>query len=118
MTLDRFSREDQYLAEALWHVRARNDAWSTDVGRAWSENRVLEKYFSPVLAITSYLTPDGVKWPDGQRADAQARAASAPRTPFVSKADPAAPRVLGRRSGPDPGVGGGRPASDVARVTC
>ena len=89
MTLDRFSREDQYLAEALWHVRARNDAWSTDVGRAWSENRVLEKYFSPVLAITSYLTPDGVKWPDGQRADAQARAASAPRTPFVSKADPA-----------------------------
>ena len=89
MTLHRFSREDQYLAEALWHVRARNDAWATDVGRAWSENRVLEKYFSPVLEVRSYLTPDGVKWPDGQRADAQARAASAPRTPFVSHADPA-----------------------------
>ena len=37
----------------------------------------------------SYLTPDGVKWPDGQRADAQARAASAQRTRFVSRADPA-----------------------------
>lgn len=89
MTLHRFSREDQYLAEALWHVRARNEAWASDIGRAWGENRVLERYFAPVLEVTSYLTPDGVKWPDGQRADAQARAGSAPRTSFDSHADPA-----------------------------
>ena len=89
MTLHRFSREDQYLAEALWHVRARNEAWANDVGRAWGENRVLEKYFAPVLAVRSYLTPDVVKWPEAQRADAQARVAKAPRTPFVSQADPA-----------------------------
>ncbi|HKV99739.1 MAG TPA: VanZ family protein, partial [Vicinamibacterales bacterium] len=88
MTLHRFSREGQYLAEALWHVRARNDAWATDIGRAWDENRVLEKYFAPVLGVKSYLTPDGVKWPDGQRADAQARAGNAPRTAFFSHADP------------------------------
>ena len=51
---------------------------------------MLEKYFSrQCWRSASYLTPDGVKWPDGQRADAQARAASAPRTPFVSHADPA-----------------------------
>jgi VanZ family protein len=88
-TLQRFSREDQYLAEALWHVRARNDAWDADVGRAWGENRVLEKFFGPVLDVRSYLTPAGVKWPDAQRADAQRRVGRAPRAAFESHAGPA-----------------------------
>src|SRR5262249_14199034 len=89
MTLHRFSREDQYLAEALWHVRARNDAWATDVTRAWCENRLLEKYFSPVLDVRSYLTPDLVRWPDAQRSDAEARATIVPGAAFTSHADPA-----------------------------
>ena len=88
MTLHRFSREDQYLAEALWHVRARNDAWATDVSRSWQENRVLEKYFAPALEVRSYLAPAGVKWPEAQRADAQARTATAPRSSFESQANP------------------------------
>jgi hypothetical protein len=48
-----FSREDQYLSEALWHVRRRNDAMDDgDLTAAWRENRILEKYFAPVLRIT------------------------------------------------------------------
>jgi hypothetical protein len=52
-----FSREDQYLSEALWHVRRRNEAMEDgDMAAAWRENRILEKYFGPVLRIP---TPDG-----------------------------------------------------------
>ena len=52
-----FSREDQYLSEALWHVRRRNEAMDDgDLTAAWRENRILEKYFAPVLRITK---PDG-----------------------------------------------------------
>jgi hypothetical protein len=53
----RYSREDQYLSEALWHVRRRNEAMDDgDLTAAWRENRILEKYFAPVLGITK---PDG-----------------------------------------------------------
>ena len=53
-----FSREDQYLSEALWHVRRRNEAMDdADLTAAWRENRILEKYFAPVLRITK---PDGL----------------------------------------------------------
>lgn len=52
-----FSREDQYLSEALWHVRRRNEAMDDgDRTAAWRENRILEKYFAPVLRISR---PDG-----------------------------------------------------------
>ena len=52
-----FSRENQYLSEALWHVRRRNQAMDDgDVAAAWRENRILEKYFAPVLRIP---TADG-----------------------------------------------------------
>ena len=64
----RFSREDQYLAEGLWHVRRRNEAWSDgDVRAAWAEERILERYFAPVAALPEY------RWPDAQRAGAAAR---------------------------------------------
>jgi VanZ family protein len=90
MTIHRLSREDQYLAEALWHVRARNDAWGVgDIGRAWRENLTLERYFAPALDLRSYLTPDGVRWPDPQRADAEARARPARDEEFTSLAAPA-----------------------------
>ena len=52
-----FSRENQYLSEALWHVRRRNEAMDDDdLVAAWRENRILEKYFAPVLRIP---TADG-----------------------------------------------------------
>ena len=52
-----FAREDQYLSEALWHVRRRNEAMDDgDLVAAWRENRILEKYFAPVLRIA---TPEG-----------------------------------------------------------
>jgi hypothetical protein len=64
----RFSHEDQYLAEGLWHVRRRNRAWSDgDIRAAWAEQRILERYFAPVAALPEY------RWPDAQRAEAAAR---------------------------------------------
>jgi hypothetical protein len=84
----RLSREDQYLAEALWHVQRRNEA-DRDGGiwAQWKENLILEKYFAPVLDTPTYLTPEGARWPDEQRANAAAAAASDTR-PFVSDAPP------------------------------
>jgi VanZ family protein len=47
-----YSREDQYLSEALWHVRRRNMAMDDDdLTAAWRENRILERHFAPVLRI-------------------------------------------------------------------
>jgi len=88
LTLPTFAREDQYLAEGLWHVRARNAAWATDVGRAWGENRILERYFAPVLDTPTYFTPSGAGWPALQRADAERRAAALGSHAFVSRAEP------------------------------
>ncbi len=89
LAIRRFSREDQYLAEAMWHVRARNDAWAVDVNRAWHENLLLERYFGPVLAVPTYLAPAGVRWPEAQRADAEARKGP-DAVEFVSRAAPEA----------------------------
>jgi VanZ family protein len=51
----RISREDQYLAEALWHVQRRNEAIAAkDPTSAWKENRILEKFFAPVLLLSEY----------------------------------------------------------------
>ncbi len=76
-TLRRFSREDQYLAEALWHIQRRNDVeaeggiWAT-----WKENLILEKYFAPVLDIPTFATPGGARWPPEQRRNVAAAAAA------------------------------------------
>jgi len=77
----RLSREDQYLSEGLLHVQARNLAWKHDVATAWFENRILEKYFAPVLAI-------GHRWPPEQRADGERRFLALPAATrsFVSHA--------------------------------
>jgi hypothetical protein len=87
-TMRTYSREDQYLAEALWHVQRRNDMegaggiWAT-----WKENLILEKYFAPVLEFPTYRTPGGARWPPEQRAHVEAAAAADSR-PFVSDAHP------------------------------
>ena len=85
----RLSREDEYLTEGMEHVRERNEQWAAGMIRAaWLKNRILEKYYAPVLRTPSH---EGMNhaWPDAQRADAQGRATTAePRGPFVSAAYP------------------------------
>lgn len=72
----RLSREDQYLTEGLWHVARRNGAWAAgDVVTAWRENRILEKFYVPVLDTPSYAGR-GQRWPSEQRADAGERVGS------------------------------------------
>jgi hypothetical protein len=89
VALERLSREDQYMDEALWHIRRRNLAWSEgDVHRAWGENRILEKFFEPMLDTPTYAGLNGHRWPREQRADAEARASSYPSSAFVSDAEP------------------------------
>jgi predicted amidohydrolase YtcJ len=78
LTVSRLSREDQYLAEGLAHARARNAAWSAgDIAAAWRENRILERFYQPVLDMPTYASARGNRWPDAQRADAAARAGGA-----------------------------------------
>jgi hypothetical protein len=77
----RLSREDQYLTEGLWHVQMRNEAWGAGaVDTAWRENRILEKYFDPVLTA-------GHAWPAAQRADAASRRGPSASGAFVSRAE-------------------------------
>jgi VanZ family protein len=85
--LVRLSREDQYLTEGIQHVRERNKLWAGNIRGAWLENRILEKYFEPVLD-TSTHEGAGHRWPAAQRADAEARAATSPAEPYVSHAYP------------------------------
>ena len=76
MRLRRLSREDQYLSEGLAHVRWRNRRWDAgDARAARSENRILEKYFTPVLDTPTYEGKGGHRWPPEQRADAASRVA-------------------------------------------
>jgi len=85
-TLRRYSREDQYMSEGLWHIQARNEA-SGDPLTQWKENLILEKYFQPVLDFPTYNTPNGGRWPQEQRDNIRAIAAGDTR-PWVSKANP------------------------------
>ena len=87
-TLVRLSREDQFMDEGLWHVRRRNEAWTAnDYAAAWSENRILEKFFAPVLDTPSYAAPQGSRWLEAQRADAE-RNRTAASAHYVSRAEP------------------------------
>jgi len=82
----RLGREDHYLTEALWHVRQRNEAWGRgDMSAAWRENRILEKFYAPVLATPTYADPVGHRWPDVQRAEAAERVDGTAR-PYASDA--------------------------------
>ncbi len=85
-TLRRYSREDQYMSEGLWHIQARNEA-GNDPLTQWRENLILEKYFQPVLDFPTYNTPKGGRWPDEQRKNVGAVAAADTR-PWVSRANP------------------------------
>jgi VanZ family protein len=85
----RFSREDQYMTEGLQHVQARNVAWDRgDALTAWRENRILERFFAPVLDTPSYVARGGHRWSAAQRADAERRVAGRDAAPFSSRAFP------------------------------
>jgi hypothetical protein len=89
LRLVRVSREDQYMTEGLVHVQRRNEAWEEgNFAAAWAENVILEQYFVPVLDTPSFVSATGHRWPDAQRADAQARVAAGPSEPYVSQAYP------------------------------
>jgi VanZ family protein len=93
LVVSRVSREDQYMTEGVQHVRWRNRKWDEgDVVAAWNENRILEKYFAPVLDTPSYISHTGHRWPDAQRADAEHRASvmreGNPAALYVSDAFP------------------------------
>ena len=88
VVLCRLSREDRYMAEGLWHVQERNRAWDDgDAFAAWHENRILEKFFTPVLDTPLYASASGHRWPAEQRADAEVRTAGDSRA-YVSDAQP------------------------------
>jgi hypothetical protein len=62
------------MSEGLVHVQERNRQW--DAGHpaaAWFENRILERYFVPVLDTPSYVSRTGHRWPAGQHDDAERR---------------------------------------------
>jgi hypothetical protein len=81
------SAEDQYLSEGILHVQERNNRWNEgNFAAAWFENRIVEKYYTPLLDIPRA----GYRWPDAQRTDAEQRyrAAGAPApSGFLSMAD-------------------------------
>ena len=72
--IQRFSREDQYLSEGLWHVQRRNEAWEKgDLGAAWRENLILERFFAPVLDVPTYASATAQRWPPEQHTEAASR---------------------------------------------
>jgi hypothetical protein len=84
----RLSREDQYVTEALWHVRRRNEAAAVgDVFSAWRENRILETFYAPVLDPPGSVSRAGFRWPAAQRVDTERRAQDDGR-PYLSAAGP------------------------------
>ncbi len=66
LVLRRVSREEQYMSEGVTHVQERNEQLAAgDVGAAWKENRILEKYYAPVLDTPSYVSRAGHRWSPG-----------------------------------------------------
>jgi hypothetical protein len=86
--LRRLSREDQYLAEGIWHIQARSVAFRNgDLRTAFKENQILETWFAPVLDFPTYLTPETERWPPERKA-AVAEKVVPGAEPFISDASP------------------------------
>jgi hypothetical protein len=91
-TVGRYGREDQYEAEALWHVRRRNFGMDPDrkgdpveLDVAWHENLILEHHFTAVLDAASADGAPGHRLTPEQVADLETRRAHG--APFVSDAE-------------------------------
>jgi hypothetical protein len=81
------------MSEGVTHVQERNEQLTAEnVGAAWKENRILEKYYAPVLDTPSYVSPTGHRWSAGQRGEVEARLraaeSSSSSAPYVSAANP------------------------------
>jgi len=88
LVLQRISREDQYMTEGVTHVQKRNELLTAnDAAGAWSENRILEKYYAPVLDTPSYISRTGHRWSAEQRAGVEARVPAKSAT-YESAANP------------------------------
>jgi hypothetical protein len=88
LVLQRVSREDQYMTEGVTHVQKRNELLTAnDPAAAWKENRILEKYYAPVLDTPSYVSRTGHRWSPEQRANVTSRV-SGTDTGYVSAANP------------------------------
>jgi len=88
LTLQRVSREDQYMTEGVTHVQRRNELLGADQAKgAWMENLILEKYYAPVLDTPSYVSRTGHRWSAEQRASVDVRAAGSDPS-YVSTANP------------------------------
>lgn len=86
--LRRLSREDQYLAEGIWHIQQRSIAFRNgDPRTALKENQILETWFAPVLDFPTYLTPETERWSPEQKA-AVAEKVVPGAEPFISDASP------------------------------
>jgi VanZ like protein len=89
VVLHRVSREDQYMTEGVTHVQKRNELLAAgDPAGAWSENRIIEKYYTPVLGTPSYVSRMGHRWSAEQRADVQSRSAAVAGGGYTSAANP------------------------------
>ena len=78
------SREDHYLSEAVFHIQERNELFgSGDLRGAWKENRILERFYAPVLDAAMATS----RWPAEQRANVEAGLTAEDR-PYVSDAYP------------------------------
>ncbi len=83
----RFAAEDYYLTEARWHVQERNEAEAIgDPLTAWRENRILEKYYAPLLELPAVNAE--YRWSREQWMLARDAAAVAHGDPYVSQAHP------------------------------
>lgn len=88
LVLQRVSREDQYMTEGVTHVQKRNEHLAAnDLAAAWKENRILERYYAPVLDTPSYVSRTGHRWSPEQRADVAARAGTTGGA-YASSANP------------------------------
>jgi hypothetical protein len=59
LTLQRVSREDQYMTEGVTHVQRRNELLGADQAKARDGESDLEKYYAPVLDTPSVRIPHG-----------------------------------------------------------
>jgi VanZ family protein len=82
----RYSREDHYLTEGLWHVQERNDMLERgNLVAAWRENLILETFFTPLL--DSPVLADRYRWSPNQRAEVEARVSASAGAAYVSAAE-------------------------------
>jgi hypothetical protein len=76
------------MTEGVTHVQERNEQLTAnDLAAAWKENRILEKYYAPVLDTPSYVSRTGHRWSPEQRAGVPSRV-SGTDAGYVSAANP------------------------------